>query len=61
MKGRAGMAGQVSGYAEQPTREGFSPNRAGRLLIPPGTACRRGAVHSNARTKDAMACRRQGI
>lgn len=33
MKGRAGLAGQVSGYAEQATREGVSPNGAGRLLI----------------------------
>ena len=35
MKGRAGMAGRVSGYAKQATREGFSPNGAGRLLICP--------------------------
>ena len=35
MKGRAGSAGRVSGYAEQATREGFSPNGAGRLLIRP--------------------------
>lgn len=35
MKGRAGLAGRVSGYAEQATREGFSPNGAGRLLIRP--------------------------
>jgi hypothetical protein len=61
MKGRAGLAGRVSGYAEQPTREGFSPNGVGRLLIPSGTVCRRGAVHSNGRAKDAMACHRRGF
>ena len=35
MKGRAGLVGRVSGYAKQATREGFSPNGAGRLLIRP--------------------------
>lgn len=61
MKARAGLAGWVSGYAEQATREGVRPNGAGRLLIPPGSACRRGAVYSNGRAKDAMACRCHGF